>query len=194
MVGDQLGALLADIVPDAIKIGMLATGDVLLRVAQLLEGCDAPRVVDPVLRASDGTALLERRAYPDLLARIVRGAALVTPNLPEAEALTGCADAEEAARALLAEGAEAVLVKGGHAAGPPHDFLLTGAGGVWIEGARRMDAPVHGTGCALSSAVAARLARGEPLEPAARGAKDFVARAMERSFAPGKGARLLVFD
>ena len=100
VVGEQLVHLLADIVPDVVKIGMLATDDVLLRTATVLERYEVPRIVDPVLRASDGTILLERRAWGSLLERIVKGAALVTPNLHEAEALTGERDPEQAARIL----------------------------------------------------------------------------------------------
>ncbi len=191
VVGQQLALLLEDLRPDAIKLGMLATDDVLLRIAGILARHAIPRVVDPILQASDGTFLLERRAWSNLCDRVIAGAALVTPNLPEAEALTGSADPEEAARVLLEIGAEAALIKGGHADGSPDDFLLTREGGSWIRGERLDVGPVHGTGCALSSAIAARLARGEKLEAAVRGAKQFVARAIERSYQPGSGSRLL---
>ncbi len=187
VVGEQLNLLLADILPDAIKIGMLATDDVLLRVAVVLDGHSIPRVIDPVLRASDGTVLLETRALRNLVERLLAGAALVTPNLAEAEALTGSTDPEEAARVLLEMGAEAALIKGGHASGAPDDFLLTQDGGTWLRGERRGTESVHGTGCALSSAITARLARGEPLLEAVRGAKDFVERAIADSFAIGGG-------
>jgi len=191
VVGEQLQFLLADVLPDVIKIGMLGTDDIVLRVAHALERHALPRVVDPVLRASDGTFLLERRAWGNLLERIVAGAALVTPNLPEARELTGCSDPEQAAAAFLEIGAQAVLVKGGHGEGPPDDFLCSAAGGEWIRAERRLGEGAHGTGCALSAAITARLARGESLEPAVRGAKDWVARAIRESFALGKGARVL---
>jgi hydroxymethylpyrimidine/phosphomethylpyrimidine kinase len=191
VVGQQLTLLLEDIRPDVIKIGMLATDDVLLRVAGVLARYSIPRVVDPILQASDGTYLLERRAWSNLTDRVIAGAALVTPNRPEAEALTGHEEPERAARALLEIGAEAALLKGGHGGGPPDDFLLTRDGGTWLRGKLHDVGPVHGTGCALSSAIAARLARGEKLEAAARGAKQFVERAIERSYRPGRGARLL---
>jgi len=191
VVGEQLVHLLADIVPDVIKIGMLATDDVLLRVATVLERYEVPRVVDPVLRASDGTILLERRAWGSLLERIVKDAALVTPNLPEAEALTGERDPEQAARVLLEIGAQAALVKGGHADGPPDDLLMTAQGGTWIRGERRGDTPARGTGCALSAAIAAGLAQGQALEAAIREAKRFVEEAIAGAFAAGKGQPLL---
>jgi hydroxymethylpyrimidine/phosphomethylpyrimidine kinase len=189
-VGEQLALLLADCAPAAVKLGMLATDDVVLRVAHELERCAAPRVVDPVLRASDGSYLLERRAWENLCGRLIRGAALVTPNLPEAEALTGCADPAQAARALLEMGARAVLIKGGHAQGPPDDLLVTAQGTTRLPG-RRRDAHAHGTGCALSSAIAARLARGEALPDAVAGAKAWVAHALDGAWAAGRGRPLL---
>ncbi|MFI5315979.1 MAG: bifunctional hydroxymethylpyrimidine kinase/phosphomethylpyrimidine kinase [Myxococcota bacterium] len=193
VVAEQLAALLDDIAPSALKLGMLASDDVLLAVANVLDRGALPRVVDPVLRASDGSLLLEQRAFGNLIERLIDGAALVTPNLPEAEALTGETDPERAARAFLELGARAVLVKGGHADGPDSDdFLATREGaGVWLRGTRSDVGPVHGTGCALSASITARLARGESLEAAARGAKAYVARAIAGSRALGKGARIL---
>jgi len=191
VVADQLSVLLKDMLPQVVKVGMLATDDVLLRVAMVLESFPLPRVVDPVLRASDGSLLLERRALGSLLDRIVRGAVLVTPNLGEAEVMTGERDPERAARALLEIGAQAVLVKGGHADGPVDDLLLSAAGATWIAGARIAGSSVHGTGCALASAIAARMARGEALEAAVRGAKAWVAGAIGRAWSGGQGQRLL---
>jgi hydroxymethylpyrimidine kinase/phosphomethylpyrimidine kinase len=192
IVGEQLSALLGDIRPAAIKLGMLASDDVLLRVASVLDGhADIPRVVDPVLRASDGSYLLERRAWRSLVERLISGATLVTPNLPEAETLTGQSDPLRAAQALLDAGAQAVLVKAGHGEGPADDLLATREGVTWLRGERIAGAPVHGTGCALSAAIAARLAHGESLLDAVRGAKAFVARAIAGAQPLGKGARIL---
>jgi hydroxymethylpyrimidine/phosphomethylpyrimidine kinase len=192
IVGDQLAALLADIRPRVLKLGMLASDDVLLRVAYTLAAFDPiPRVVDPVLRASDGAFLLERRAWGSLVERLIAGAALVTPNLPEAEALTGERDPERAAAWLLDAGAQAVLVKGGHADGDADDLLATRADTTWLRGARIAGGTVHGTGCALSAAIAARLARGEPLVDAVRAAKAWLAEAIASAQSLGKGARIL---
>ena len=192
VVGESLSLLLADIRPHALKVGMLATDDVLLRVAVTLERHpDLPRVVDPVLRSSSGAYLLEQRAWGNLVERVIAGAALVTPNRPEALALTGEHDPERAARALLELGARAVRVKGGHADGPADDLLATPEGVAWLRGPRIPGAPVHGTGCALSAAITARLARGEALADAARAAKDFVARAIAAARPLGHGARIL---
>ncbi len=191
VVGEQLEALLSDVVPDVIKIGMLATDDVLIRVAAILERHSLPRVIDPVLQASDGSYLLERRAWGNLVSRLIAGAALVTPNLAEAEMLTGFADPERAARALLDEGAQAALVKGGHAEGPPDDFLLSGTEGLWLRGKRRDVGAVHGTGCALSAAISARLARGETLENASQSAKQWLEEAIANASPMGSGSKIL---
>jgi hydroxymethylpyrimidine/phosphomethylpyrimidine kinase len=205
IVADQLRVLLADVTPHAIKLGMLATDDVLRAVALGLAATREPRpplVIDPVLRASDGTQLLERRAYGALV-DLMKGAALVTPNLPEAEALSGLdaasrAGTEAAARWFVREaGAAAALVKGGHRAGAPDDCLARRAGdGVaitWLPGARIEGAPVHGTGCALSAAIAAGLARGDTLDAAIARGREFVRGAIARAEAVGAGARVLGF-
>jgi hydroxymethylpyrimidine kinase/phosphomethylpyrimidine kinase len=153
-----------------------------------------------VLHASDGSVLLERRAWPGLL-DLMRGAELVTPNLPEAEQLTGCdvstrQGVEKAARWLLDEtGAEAVLVKGGHRDGAPDDCLAERSGEAvaieWLPGERVEGAPVHGTGCALSAAITAALARGEALVQAVASGRAFVREAIAHAEAVGSGARLL---
>jgi hydroxymethylpyrimidine kinase/phosphomethylpyrimidine kinase len=205
---DQIRVLARDLAPDAVKLGMLATDDVARNVALGLEEvarASAGRarvVIDPVLAAGDGSPLLERRAIPTLVG-LFPGAALVTPNLPEAEALTGLdastrEGAEAAARALVEElGAPAALLKGGHREGAADDLLALREGsGValrWLPGERIEGGRVHGTGCALASAIAAGLALGDALEPAVARARAFVANAIRRAEAPGGGARLLVY-
>ncbi len=204
VVIDQLRVLLADVAPHAIKLGMLATDDVLRAVALGLAAQSEPRpplVIDPVLRASDGAQLLERRAYGGLV-DLMKGAALVTPNLPEAEALSGLdvssrRGAEQAARWFVAEaGAEAALVKGGHRDGAADDCLARRAGDgialAWLPGERIAGAPVHGTGCALSAAIAAGLAGGLELDAALARARAFVREAIAKAETVGAG-RLLVF-
>lgn len=205
---DQLRALLRDLVPDAVKLGMLATDDVARNVALGLRELDAaparpvPVVVDPVLAASDGTPLLERRAW-DVLRELIGRAALVTPNLPEAEALTGTdvsseQGTEAAACALVSGiGAGAALVTGGHREGPPRDLLALREGGgvalVWLDGERVGGGPVHGTGCALSAAIAAGLAHGRGLREAVDSGRRFVAEALRRAAAGSRRGRLLVY-
>ena len=208
VVLDQLRVLLRDLRPDAVKLGMLASDDVARQVALGLEELDRsaggrpPMVVDPVLAASDGTPLLERRAYPMLLELIGR-ATLVTPNLSEAERLCECdvstrEGVEAAATTLVNEiGARAALVKGGHREGPPDDLLALREGGSatlsWLDGERIDVGPVHGTGCALAAAITAELARGVRLVDAVASGRRFVADALRRSAASGLGTRLLLF-
>jgi hydroxymethylpyrimidine/phosphomethylpyrimidine kinase len=202
LVLEQIRALLRDFEPAVVKIGMLASDDVLRNVALALAELPArvPVVIDPVLVSSSGKALLERRAYPGLTELFAR-AALVTPNLHETETLTG-GDAsgrrgsEAAARQLLESfGPGAVLVKGGHRGGDPHDLLaIRGETGVdfhWLEGPRIEGPAVHGTGCALASAAAAGLALGKPMIEAVEDARAFVRGAIAGAQAVGKGARLL---
>jgi len=205
----QLRTLLADVTPDAVKLGMLASDDVARAVELGLRGLGGsptdrpPIVIDPVLSASDGTPLLERRAL-GVLQDLVSQATLVTPNLAEAEALTGCdasteEGAEAAASALVMNlGARAALVKGGHRDGPPNDLLAEREGGsaslTWLEGERIEGGPVHGTGCALASAIAAELAKGQGLRDAVETGRRFVAAALRRAERRGRLARFLVFD
>lgn len=205
VVLDQLRVLLADLRPDAIKIGMLATDDVARNTELGLDAAGQPApplVIDPVLAASDGTPLLERRAIP-ALERLIGRAALVTPNLPEAATLTGCdvssREGVEAAGCALVSGlgAAAALVTGGHSDGAPDDLLVVREGGSqslhWLPGARIEVGPLHGTGCALSSAVAAYLARGQDLRTAVEGGRRFVARALESAAQSGRRARFLAY-
>jgi hydroxymethylpyrimidine kinase/phosphomethylpyrimidine kinase len=202
LVRDQIRVLLADLPPAAVKIGMLATDDVTLNVIFGLVSLDpaTPVVIDPVLQASDGTALLERRAIPNLT-ELMRERTLVTPNLPEAETLTsrdvstaeGC---EAAARTFIEEiGARGVLIKGGHRGGAPDDLLAwaSDAGPVfrWQKGERVDSGPVHGTGCALSSAIAAGLALGRDLETAVTDARSFVVAGIRAAQQLGSGAAFL---
>jgi hydroxymethylpyrimidine kinase/phosphomethylpyrimidine kinase len=206
VVLEQLRAALADLKPDAVKLGMLATDDIARMVSLALDSLGPPEarstrlVIDPVLAASDGTPLLERRAI-GTLGELVRGASLVTPNLPEAGELTGRdvstrAGTEEAARMLVLElGAGAALLKGGHREGAPDDLLaLRDGSGVafrWLGGERIPGPPVHGTGCALAAAATARLARGEAIETAVVGAREWLREAIRGAVARGSGQRLL---
>jgi hydroxymethylpyrimidine/phosphomethylpyrimidine kinase len=210
VVLDQIRVLLRDVQPAAVKLGMLATDDVARAVALGLDELKAPArsersvplVIDPVLMASDGTPLLERRAHGTLIGLFAR-AALVTPNLPEAAALaerdvSNAEGIENAARIFVTEfGAAAALVKGGHRDGPCDDCLVRREnGGIsvrWLPGERIAGPPVHGTGCALAAAAAAGLAAGQELPAAVQSARAFVAAGIRRAQAAGRGARLLVF-
>jgi hydroxymethylpyrimidine/phosphomethylpyrimidine kinase len=195
LVAQQVDAVLDDVGADAIKTGMLSSAAVVEVVAQRLAGHDARHiVVDPVIVAKDGTRLLDDDGVRALREKLLPLAALVTPNAPEAEALTGRRvsspdEAAQAARQLVDMGARAALIKGGHLAGPAMDVLFDGADEIVLRTPRLAGAPVHGTGCVLSAAIAAHLARGEALRDAVAGARDFLQRALEDTFSTGGPGR-----
>lgn len=191
LIEAQARAVLDDIGADAIKTGMLGSTEVVERVAALLDTSDGPAVVDPVMIAKGGSPLLPDEAVQAVRSLMVLRAALLTPNAPEAEALTGIVVADldgqrRAGEALLAMGARAVLMKGGHVPGETViDLLLTPTGETLLEGPRLDTRHTHGTGCTLASACAAGLAKGLPLEAAVAEAWAYVAEAIRR--APGLG-------
>lgn len=192
-IARQIDAVVTDIGVDVIKTGMLATSSVIATVAATLDKLapQVPRVIDPVMRAKGGHALLADDAAAILIARLVRGAAVVTPNLPEAEVLTGrsirtLAEMESAIPACAALGAAAVLLKGGHVEGDTIvDILITPGGVKRFTSTRIHTKSTHGTGCTLASAIAAGLAIGMPLEASVARARDYVRAAMLT--APGLG-------
>ena len=191
LVEAQARAVLDDIGADAIKTGMLGSVEVVERVAAVLDTTAAPAVVDPVMIAKGGHPLLPDAAVEAVRRLMTPRAALLTPNAPEAEALTGVEVADldgqrRAGEALLALGAQAVLMKGGHVPGETViDLLLTSTGETLLEGERVDTRHTHGTGCTLASACAAGLAKGLPLEVAVAEAWAYVAEAIRR--APGLG-------
>jgi hydroxymethylpyrimidine/phosphomethylpyrimidine kinase len=173
IVGAQIGAVLEDIGIGAVKIGMLGDAGIVAAVAEALAGYDGPVVLDPVMVAKSGDALLADEAVAAVAERLLPRASLLTPNLPEAARLLGRAVAEtpEEVRAqgaaLIAAGAGAVLMKGGHAEGPVcRDVLVTAGGETVFEAPRLETRNTHGTGCSLSSAIAAELAKGATLAEA----------------------------
>jgi hydroxymethylpyrimidine/phosphomethylpyrimidine kinase len=194
-VGDQIRSVVGDIGVDAAKSGMLANAGIVVAAAEALRETAVPNlVVDPVFMSKHGHALLEEEAVGALKTLILPLAILVTPNLPEAAGLAGFGvknrdDMREAARAILALGPRAVLVKGGHLEGSTdaQDLFLDGAREEWVV-AERIDTPnTHGTGCTLSAAIAARLATGDELLDAVRAGKAFVTEAIRHSLALGHG-------
>ena len=193
LVREQLDAVLGDIQAQAVKTGMLATAPVARAVAAALERhrC-ANVVVDPVLRSTTGGALLDEAGRRVLVRRIFPLAAVVTPNIPEAEALLGreirgVAGMVAAARALLALGPRAVVLKGGHRRGEAIDVFADGQSTLLLGAPRVRTRNTRGTGCLLASAIAVHLARGlTPLE-AVRRAKAFVLESICRSYPLGSG-------
>jgi len=188
----QARAVLDDVGADAIKTGMLASAAIVEAVADLLAGAEAPIVVDPVLAASSGGALLEPGAVELLLQRLAPLAALLTPNAPEAARLTGISvattdDLRRAGERLLTSGVRAVLMKGGHVPGESViDVLMTPEGERVFETSRIQTRHDHGTGCTLASACATGLAQGMSLGDAVARAHAYLGEALKR--APGFGA------
>ena len=192
IVAAQIEAVLADLGADAVKTGMLGSAATVAAVlASLDHARELPLVVDPVMVASVGAALMDPDAL-DGMRRLIARAALVTPNAPEAEALTGLAvlttdDLRRAGERLLSAGVSAALMKGGHVAGDTViDVLMTQTGETLFEGPRVSTRHTHGTGCTLASACATGLAQGLPLAEAVARAWAYTAEAIAR--APGLGA------
>lgn len=188
----QIASVLDDIGADAIKIGMLGTAETVAAVADELNrrAAGIPVVFDPVMATNQGERLLDEDAL-SALRSLVKLAALVTPNIPEAEALlsrsiSGPEDMAEAAHALADLGAGAVLVTGGHLVGEEITDILVSPAGERRFTSKRIDtAHTHGTGCSLASAIAAGLAKDAPLEDAVAAARDFIRKAIQT--APGLG-------
>jgi len=193
-IARQMAVVLDDIGADCLKTGMLHNVDVIETVADMIaeKAAGVPLVADPVMVAKGGASLLDTAAHSALIDRILPLAALLTPNAPEAAALTGIDVTDEASQqaageALRAMGARAVLVKGGHIEGAQIvDLLITGDGVERFESARIDTAHTHGTGCTLASAIAAGLAQGMELPAAVARARGYVLAAI--AAAPGYGA------
>jgi hydroxymethylpyrimidine/phosphomethylpyrimidine kinase len=192
-IRQQMEVVLDDIGADAVKTGMLHDAAVIETVASVLEqrAPAIPLVLDPVMVAKGGAPLIQSDSIDALKTRLVPRAAVLTPNLPEAEILCGRTIADiaamrEAARVLLALGCDAVLLKGGHLDGDTvHDILATEAGLTEWTSPRIATPHTHGTGCTLASAIAAGLAQGMAVAAAVERARDYVQRAI--ASAPGLG-------
>jgi len=181
----QIAAIRADIRIDAVKIGMLGNAEIIAAVSDALEGLDAPIVLDPVMVAKGGDRLLAAEAVDALRRRLLPISTLITPNLPEAADLLGLHEAQDKhamldqAQGLVRLGAQSVLVKGGHLGGDHSpDLLLHSGGADWLEGKRLDSQNTHGTGCTLSSAIAARLGTGCDLKTAVAESKDYITGAI----------------
>ncbi|MDB5515216.1 MAG: phosphomethylpyrimidine kinase / hydroxymethylpyrimidine kinase [Tardiphaga sp.] len=182
----QIDAVFSDLDVKAVKIGMVADRAVIEAIVAGLERWSPGHVVlDPVMVATSGDLLLAPEAVDALRTQLIPRARIITPNLPEAAALlnaslaTDEADVEDQGRRLLALGCGAVLIKGGHGQGAESiDYLVTANGVAALAAPRIATKNTHGTGCSLSSAIAAGLAKGEDLETAVRGAKTFITAAI----------------
>jgi hydroxymethylpyrimidine/phosphomethylpyrimidine kinase len=188
----QLDSVLGDIGADAIKTGMLASAAIVDTVCDVLAEVSAPVVVDPVAVSKHGDSLLSTGTIEAIKARLLPLAAVITPNLHEAELLTGMRITDEsqmlaAASALKEMGPQWVLVKGGHLPGQPVDLLYDGQAVIRFPGERIEVRHTHGTGCTLASAIASWLALGKDMPGAVEAAREFVAGAIECGFPLGAG-------
>lgn len=193
-VGEQLDNIFTDIYPDAVKIGMVSAGPIITRIADKLEEYGAKNiVVDPVMVATSGSRLIGDDAIATLKARLLPIACVLTPNIPEAEVLSGMEvkteeDMIAAAKAISDTYHCAVLCKGGHQLNDANDLLYRDGIYKWFYG-KRIDNPnTHGTGCTLSSAIASNLAKGFDLDTSVERAKAYISGALEAMLDLGKGS------
>ncbi len=189
----QLDAVFADFSVGAIKTGALGTAAIIETVARKLARNTAPLVVDPVMISKHGSPLLAAESVSALKSALLPLATIVTPNLHEAAALTGCAPITSreamviAAQRLAETGVQTVIIKGGHSAGTPADLLWHDDAPVWIEGERVETEHTHGTGCTFSAALAAYLLRGFSMLEAAQLAKRYITGALRHGQRFGQG-------
>ena len=190
----QLDAIFEDIYPDAVKIGMVASSELIRVIADKLRYYDARNiVVDPVMVATSGSALMKNDAVQTLIEELLPLAILMTPNIPEAQVLSGLTietkeDMVTAAKQIGDSYHCAVLLKGGHSINDANDLLYANGGSQWFEG-KRIDNPnTHGTGCTLSSAIASNLAKGFTLAESVQRAKDYISGALAAMLDLGMGS------
>lgn len=193
-LGQQLDAVFTDIYPDAVKIGMVASAELVKMIAFKLKEYKAERiVVDPVMVSTSGSRLISEEAIQILKTELFPLASVLTPNIPEAEVLFGASihsaeDMERAAQAISEEYHCAVLLKGAHQLNDANDLLYAEGKSRWFYG-RRIDNPnTHGTGCTLSSAIASNLAKGYGLEEAVERAKEYISGALAAMLDLGAGS------
>ena len=197
----QLDAVFSDIYPDAVKIGMVSAPGLIDVIADKLSFYEAGNIVlDPVMVATSGARLITEEAQALLIEKLLPLADVITPNIPEAEILSGIsisgnADMETAAR-IIGEKMQggAVLLKGGHSICDADDFLWDGEEGRWFRGKRIANSNTHGTGCTLSSAIASQLAMGKALHDAVFLAKNYISDCLEANLDLGHGSGPLMHN
>lgn len=189
----QIDSVFADIFPDAVKIGMPGTTELIQIIAERLRHYQAKHiVVDPVMLSSSGNTLVDEKAVEMMKNELFPLAEVLTPNIPEAEVLTGKKiqtreEMEQAAEQLSREYGTAIVLKGGHAKTDANDLLYENGKSIWIEGERMVNPNTHGTGCTFSSAIAAGLAEDWDLETSVRRAKAYMQRAIGAGLDLGQG-------
>lgn len=193
-LGQELDAIFTDIYPDAVKIGMVSESGLIRTIAEKLRRYEAKNiVVDPVMVATSGARLISEEAVETLKKELFPLSCILTPNIPEAEVLTGMEvktteDMIEAAKRISEEYHCAVLCKGGHQLNDANDLLYAGGTYRWFHGKRISNPNTHGTGCTLSSAIASNLAKGFSLEESVERAKDYISGALAAMLDLGKGS------
>lgn len=193
IIKDQIEAVFDDLPVDAVKIGMLSTEETIDVVSTTLRKYNPGYlVVDPVMVSKGGQRLLEEKAVSALIKKILPLATMITPNIPEAEvildeSIKNETDMKTACRFIHSLGSKSVLLKGGHLEGDPNDLFFDGEHFYWIKGKRVFTKNTHGTGCTLSAALAANLAKGASLLDAVQQAKEYINSAIEHSLDLGHG-------
>ncbi|MBQ8123863.1 MAG: bifunctional hydroxymethylpyrimidine kinase/phosphomethylpyrimidine kinase [Ruminococcus sp.] len=193
-LGQQLDRIFTDIFPDAVKIGMVSSAELIQVIAEKLAEYKAQNIVlDPVMVATSGARLISSEAVETLTKRLFPLARVITPNVPEAEVLTGreiknAQDMESAAAEIYAKFGCAVLLKGGHSVNRGSDVLADERGQRWFRGVVVENPNTHGTGCTLSSAIASELAKGRDLDKAVELAKEYLSGALSAMLDLGKGS------
>lgn len=192
-LSDQLNAIFEDILPDAVKVGMVSSATLIEVIAAKLKRYGAKNiVVDPVMVATSGARLIDADAVQSLQEKLFPLAKIITPNLPELEVIVGEKisephDMELAAQKIFDRYGCAVLAKGGHGQNDANDYLFDGAG-IWFYGRRIDTTNTHGTGCTLSSAIAANLAKGHDLKTSVGRAKNYLTGALSTGLNLGNGS------
>ena len=193
-LAQQIDAVFEDIRPDSVKIGMVASSELIETIAERLSYYRAENiVVDPVMVSTSGSRLIDENAVETLKNRLLPLAAVVTPNIPEAEVLSGIEirgeeDMLKAAEAISGRYGCAVLCKGGHSINDANDLLYSNGGCKWFYGKRINNPNTHGTGCTLSSAIASNLAKGCDMEQSVERAKEYISGALAAMLNLGKGS------
>ena len=196
----QIDAIFEDIRPDAVKIGMVASKELICVIADMLRYHNAKNVVvDPVMVATSGSSLMKNDAVQILIEKLLPIATLVTPNIPEAQVLSGKTierkeDMLSAANFIGNTYGCAVLLKGGHSINDANDLLYANGEFIWFEGKRINNHNTHGTGCTLSSAIASNLAKGYDLVMSVQRAKDYISDALSAQLDLGQGSGPLMHN
>lgn len=190
---EELDSIFTDIFPDSVKIGMVSNADLIRVISKKLREYNAKNiVVDPVMVSTSGSKLMADGAKDTLLSELFKVADIITPNIPEAEALTGQSikskdDMVEAAKKIGEFFEGYILLKGGHSTDDADDLLYKNSEKIWIKGERIENPNTHGTGCTLSSAIASYLAMGHDVPESVKLAKEFIAGAISAKLDLGKG-------